>query len=227
MGFSKETNSTTRRVVVMKKRILDGTARAYGTYSTVRMVRMFQWLHKARLASGRGLGFAVLLAVSVMAALPAHANQDVVEFGNTIEVPKDSSIHDAVCFFCSLNAEGTVNGDIVVFFGNVKIHTPDGRANHDVVNFFGNVEAGDDTSIGGSLVNFFGSVHLGERASIGKDTVVMFGSLHAPSSVSFGGDRVVQPGWIFWGPLLTIVIGLWLLIRELRVRRYRRILRGY
>jgi hypothetical protein len=188
---------------------------------------MLQWLHKTSLASGRGLGLAIVLAVGAMAALPAHATQDVVEFGNTIEVPKDSSIHDAVCFFCSLNAEGTVHGDIVVFFGNVKIHAPDGRANHDVVNFFGSVEAGDDTSIGGSLVNFFGSVRLGERVSVSKDTVVMFGSLHAPSSASFGGDRVVQPGWLFWGPFLTIVIGLSILIRELRGRRHRRILRGY
>ena len=77
----------------------------------------------------------LLVAVVGALALPAHASKDEVQFGSTIHVPRDGSIHDAVCFFCDVDADGTVEGDIVVFFGDVHIGT---AANHDVVNFFGN-----------------------------------------------------------------------------------------
>jgi hypothetical protein len=166
----------------------------------------------------------VLFALLTMAAIPARASQDVVQFGSAINVAQNETIHDAVCFFCSVNVKGTVNGDIVVFFGSVRI---DGQANHDIVNFFGEVKAADNTSIGHDLVNFFGGVRLGENATVGEDTVVMFGSLRAADSSSIGGSRVVEPGWIFWGPFLLIAIGISFLVQEVRGRRRRRILRGY
>ena len=67
----------------------------------------------------------------------------MVQFGSTIHVARDTSIHDAVCFFCNVDADGTVDGDIVVFFGDVHIA---GNANHDVVNFFGNITADNKAS---------------------------------------------------------------------------------
>ena len=42
-------------------------------------------------------------------------------------------------------ARGTIDHDVVVFFGNVNI---EGRANHDVVNFFGHVTAADESTTG-------------------------------------------------------------------------------
>jgi hypothetical protein len=175
-------------------------------------------------ASRHVAGAALLLLVSALLTTPAYASQDVVQFGTTIKVPKDAAIHDAVCFFCSVEAEGAVNGDIVVFFGDVHIGT---KASHDVVNFFGHVRAEDETSIGGDLVSMFGGVHLGENVSVGKDMVSMFGSFSAPETVSVGGDRVIQSAWVFWTPLLLIVSAIWLLVHEVRGRRARRILRGY
>ncbi len=173
----------------------------------------------------RALGVALFVLLTAMLATPARASQDVVEFGSNIDVSQTDTIHDAVCFFCSVNVEGAVNGDIVVFFGNVRI---DGHANHDVVNFFGNVTAGDDASIKHDLVNFFGSVRLGQNVTVGQDLVVMFGSLRAAQSASFliGGSRVVEPGWIFWGPLLAIGLGIYFVVHEVRGGRRRRIL-GY
>jgi len=168
-------------------------------------------------------GVAVLLLAG-FAATPARASQDVVHFGSSIEVPADASIHDAVCFFCSVKAQGTVRGDIVVFFGSVEIN---GHADHDVVDFFGDVGVADDSSIGHSLVNFFGSVQLGEHAQVGQDTVVMFGDLRSASTASFGGDRVYQPGWVFWMPFLLIVGGIAFAVHEIREARRRRYLRGY
>lgn len=185
-------------------------------------------MHRLRHLSGRLLqpiaGVVFLLLVAGFAATPARANQDVVHFGSTIEVPKDDSIHDAVCFFCSVKAQGTVRGDIVVFFGSVDI---EGHADHDVVSFFGDVNAANDSSIGHDLVNFFGTVRLGEDVQVGEDTVVMFGSLHSASTASFKGDRVVQPAWIFWMPFLLIFGGISFAVHEIREARRRRYLRGF
>ena len=170
-------------------------------------------------------GLAVLLVMSCVLVKSARAEQDRVQFGSGIHVAAGDSIKDAVCFFCSVDAEGTVDGDIVVFFGSVHIA---GHANHDVVNFFGTVTADDNASIGQDLVNFFGGVRLGENASVGQDVVVMFGGLHADDSVSIHGDRVVQPAWIFWVPLMLIASGIVFIVREFRVQRYRRMMmRGY
>lgn len=169
-------------------------------------------------------GVMFLLLLAGFAAAPARAEQDVVHFGSSIEVPANDSIHDAVCFFCSVKAQGTVRGDIVVFFGSVEIN---GHADHDVVDFFGDVNAADDTSIGHSLVNFFGSVQLGEHVQVGQDTVVMFGDLRSASTASFGGDRVYEPGWIFWIPFLLIAGGISFVVHEFHEARRRRYLRGY
>ena len=173
----------------------------------------------------RLFGIALFVLLTAMLARPAQAEQDIVEFGSTIDIPQTDTIHDAVCFFCSVNVEGTVNGDIVVFFGNVRI---DGKANHDVVNFFGNVTTGNDTSIGHDLVNFFGGVRLGQNVTVGQDIVVMFGSLRAaqPASFMIGGSRVVEPAWLFWGPFLAVGLGIYFVVHEFRAYRRRRLL-GY
>jgi cytochrome c-type biogenesis protein CcmH/NrfF len=168
--------------------------------------------------------FLVVCLLIAASALSAHADRDAVQFGSNINVARGSSVQDAVCFFCSVNADGEVNGDIVVFFGNVHIA---GRANHDVVNFFGKVSAENDASIGEDLVSMFGSVRLGENASVSKDLVVMFGALHAPGTVTIGGDRVVQPPWLFWGPLLILALVIVVIVREFRAHRRRQFLRAY
>jgi hypothetical protein len=163
---------------------------------------------------------ALILAAVALGAIPAHADKDNVQFGSTIRVSPGETIHDAVCFFCSVDNRGTVNGDIVVFFGNVHI---DGKANHDVVNFFGNVRVEDGSSVGQDLVKFFGSVHLGNDVTVGKDIVCMFADLRAGENVTNGGDRVVEPAWIFWTPLLILFIIITVVVREIRHSRRRRL----
>jgi len=170
------------------------------------------------------LVFCLLAAALAAAATPALANNDAVQFGSNIHVAAGETVHDAVCFFCSVHVEGKATGDIVVFFGNVHLN---GEAQHDVVNFFGGVTAGDNSLIGNSLVSFFGGIRLGENVSIGKDMVAMFGSVHAPESVTVGGNRVVQPGWVFFGPLFLVFLIIFLVVREYRAYHQRLILRGY
>jgi hypothetical protein len=172
----------------------------------------------------RSLVVSLLGAALAAAATPAYANQDAVQFGSDIHVAREATVHDAVCFFCSVNVEGEVQGDVVVFFGNIHLA---GNANHDVVNFFGKVTVEDGVSIRQDLVSFFGVIRLGENVSVGKDMVAMFGSVHAPESVTVGKDRVVQSSWILFGPLILVGLIVILIVYEYRAHRRRVLLRGY
>ena len=168
---------------------------------------------------------AFLLAIAVVIAVPhAYANSDNVQFGSDIHIAADQPAHDAVCFFCSVRADGEVNGDIVVFFGDVDLN---GKAHHDVVNFFGRTTATANTTIDGDMVNFFGSVRLGENVSVGRDLVAFFGSMDAPSSVNVGGDRTVMPPWVVEFPPIVFIVVIVVLVYEYRSYRRRQFLRGY
>ncbi len=172
----------------------------------------------------RLLNACLFAAAIVVSATPAFASKDIVQFGSSVHIGPDTTAHDVVCFFCSVDNQGTIEGDTVVFFGNVHIS---GHSNHDVVNIFGTLKAENDSSIGSSLVSIFGSIRLGENVSIGKDLIAIFGGLRAAPTVSVGGDRVVQPGWIFWGPLLIFALIIIVVVREYRSYRRRLYLRGY
>ncbi|HEV2488040.1 MAG TPA: hypothetical protein VGT08_21140 [Terracidiphilus sp.] len=167
--------------------------------------------------------FTFLLAVTLaVTPTPAHADRDVVQFGNNINATAGNPIADAVCFFCSVHVDGEVKGDIVVFFGNVHVA---GNAHHDVVNFFGNITAADNSSISGDMVSIFSSIRLGEHVTVSKDLVVVFGSLHAPESASVGGDRVVQPAWIALVPLAVLMLIIILIVEQVHAYRRRQLLR--
>jgi len=166
----------------------------------------------------------LLLAAFAAASQPARAEQDAVQFFSNIEVSPGTTVHDAVCFFCSVNIEGKATGDVVVFFGNTHIASD---AQHDVVNFFGHVTADDNASIDNNLVSMFGSVRLGENVHVGQDLVTMFGTLHAGDGVSVQGDRVAEPAILFFGPLFFLILVVILIVREYRAYRRRLFLRGY
>ena len=166
----------------------------------------------------------LLVAALAAAAAPMRADNDAVHFGTNIYVAPNSTVHDAVCFFCNVNAEGTVKGDVVVFFGSVRLA---GNAEHDVVDFFGGVDAEDGAAVGRDLVSFFGMVQLGDDVSVGHDLVALMGSFRAADSVNVGNDRVVQPGWILDFPLIAMIILLLFAVREYRLWRRRQLYRGY
>lgn len=172
----------------------------------------------------RLLGVCLLASALGAFAVPAYASRDAVQFGSTIHVPRDTSIHDAVCFFCGVDADGAVEGDIVVFFGDVHIAT---NANHDVVNIFGSVRADNEATIGHDLVSIFGAVRLGDDVRIGDDFVALFGSAHLAPTVEIARDRVVQPAWVFWGPLLVFLGIIIVVVHEIRASRRRAYLRNY
>lgn len=166
----------------------------------------------------------LLCSALLLTATPARADKDAVQFGSNIVVAEGHSVHDAVCFFCSVNAKGDIDHDVVVFFGNVHIAH---QSKHDVVVFFGSVRAEDDAAIGHDVVNFFGNVHLGENVTVGNDLVVMFGGLHAADSANIAGSRVAQPIWVFWTPLIVLGLIITLVVREVRAMHRRRYFAAY
>lgn len=166
----------------------------------------------------------LLFSALLFSAVPARADKDAVQFGTNIVVPEGHSVHDAVCFFCSVNATGDIDHDVVVFFGNVHIAH---HSKHDVVVFFGTVRADDDATIGHDVVNFFGHVRLGENATVGNDLVVMFGGLSAADSANIQGSSVAQPIWVFWTPLIVFGLIITLIVREVRAAHRRRYYAAY
>jgi hypothetical protein len=172
----------------------------------------------------RALIFCILLAMISLGPIRAHASSDAVQFGSDINVPADHTVHDAVCFFCSVHIDGEATGDVVVFFGGVHI---DGRAQRDVVNFFGGTRLADNSIVGRDLVNFFGSVRAGDNVQIGRSLVIMFGSLRASASLTTGKDRVVQPGWVLWIPLLILAMIVIVIVRVFRAWQRRRMYMSY
>ena len=166
----------------------------------------------------------LLFSALLLTATPAHANKDAVQFGSNIVVPEGQTVHDAVCFFCSVNAKGSIDHDVVVFFGNAHITH---ESKHDVVVFFGSVHADDDAAIGHDVVNFFGTVRLGENSTVGNDVVVMFGGLNAAETASIAGNRFSQPIWVFWTPLLILGLIISLIVREVRARHHRQFIAAY
>jgi hypothetical protein len=170
------------------------------------------------------LAVCLLAAAFAAAATPAYADRDAVHFFSDIQVSPATTVHDAVCFFCSVRDEGEVEGDIVVFFGNVHIA---GKADHDVVNFFGKVSADDNAQIGQDLVSFFGAIRLGQNVSVGKDMVSMFGFTRVPASVSVGHDRVAMPFFILFAPLILVGLVVIFVVHQVRAHRRRQFLNAY
>ena len=167
---------------------------------------------------------ALALFCAAFASTCARADQDAVQFFSNIHVAEGSQVHDAVCFFCNLDAEGKVTGDAVVFFGNIHIAS---AAQHDVVSIFGQITADDNATIDHSLVSIFGGIRLGDNVHVGQDLVAIFGSLHTGQGVTVEGDRVAEPAMLFYGPFIFRAVVFVLLLREFRAWRRRRFRSSY
>ncbi len=143
-----------------------------------------------------------MLATLVCLFAPSAARaqgRDFVQFGNDIVVRNGEEVHDAVCFLCSIEIDGTVNGDTVAFLGNIHVR---GHAQRDAVVFLGNVT-------------------LGENASIEHDVVVFAGNLRLGPGASVGNDRVVFPFVLLLMPFLLVAAFVGLIVWAVRALVYR------
>src|SRR5579883_1272546 len=113
------------------------------------------------------LCFAMLLAGTFVPH--AHASADRVSFFHDITVGQSEEADDLVCFFCSIRADGKINGDAVSFFGGVRLNA---------------------TEISGDVVSFFGPVRLDGEAHIGGECVVLGANMHGSEDESMYGGKV-------------------------------------
>ena len=150
---------------------------------------------------------ACLFAPTVLFA-SSHKNgngNDHVGFGNTITVDEGQTAGDIVCAFCTVRIHGDVSGDIVTFFGDVKVDN-----NH---------------SISGDSVVFGGDLGLGDQSQIHGDLVLFGGEISQAPTAIIHGDRVVfaGTGWlmVLLSPLLIPIGIIWLIVHLVRRSRYR------
>ena len=157
------------------------------------------WPKRIAIHHGVRRGFLALL-LPFFLPLVAHAQgRDVVQFANNVVVHENEEVHDVVCFLCSIEVDGTAQGDLVAFAGNIRVK---GQANHDAVAFLGNIT-------------------LGENASIGNDAVAFAGSLRTAPGSSIGRDRVSFPFVLFLMPFLVLLGIVMLIVWAIRALMYR------
>ena len=144
------------------------------------------------------LTFCFLLMLAAYVRPASAATQDRVSFLNKIVVEPGETVHDVVCFLCSVDNRGEINGDVVSFLGGVRSNGP---MHKDVVSFLGSVSLGDGATVEGDLVVFGGNLHRTDTALIGK-------------------DQVVFPAAIFLVPLLILFAVFWGITRLIRRPRF-------
>ncbi|WP_058185386.1 hypothetical protein [Terracidiphilus gabretensis] len=159
-------------------------------------------------------------AALLFVATPARAdNGNSVQFFTDLRIDPNKSVENAVCFFCSVHAEGEINGNLVVLFGSAHISN---AVHQNVVSIFSSVTAQPNASIEQNVVNIFGNVRLGDGAHVGQNIVALFGATEFAPTTIIDGNRVIMPFWIFGIPTLLIGLVIYVIVREVRERRYRR-----
>jgi hypothetical protein len=112
---------------------------------------------------------AVCAFLLLFASAAFAQSRDEVRFGQDVTVPSEQTVHDVVCFLCSVHVDGAVHGDIVVLAGNVYLN---GAVHGDVVDFGGHVTLTSVASVGHEVVVFGGRLNQDPASTIGRDTVV-------------------------------------------------------
>jgi hypothetical protein len=167
----------------------------------------------------RLLSLCLCAAALLFFAAPAGAESNSVQFFTDLRVAPDKPVENAVCFFCSVHAEGEINGNLVILFGNAHVAS---TVHQNVVSIFSSVTALPNASIDQNVVNIFGKVRLGDGAHVGQNVVAMFGATQLAPSATIDGNRVIFPFWLFGIPALVVGLVIYVIVRELRERRFRR-----
>jgi hypothetical protein len=169
---------------------------------------------------------AALLGAALMAGgTPAHADGgDVIHVGRTIHINHGEEVDNAVCFFCSVEVDGTVTGDVVSFLGNVRIA---GDVQHDAVVVLGGLTAEKGSSIEQDVIAVLGEARLGENVIVGRDVVTFSGEVEMAPTATVGNQRIDNPGWYIWIPLACVLLILLWVMRSYGAYRKRLVARGY
>jgi hypothetical protein len=123
----------------------------------------------------RSLFLTFVLASAALGQSPGNRTY----FGEDIYVAPGQQVHNAICIFCSVQAEGDLTGHVFVLFGSL--------------NLSGRVEGGA-TVIGGNAV-------VDSQARVGGDTVVLGGNAVYETDESLSGSAYVVGGHLSHVPV--------------------------
>ncbi len=99
---------------------------------------------------------------------------EVPSFGQSIHVAAGQTLtEDAICFGCSVNVDGTLDGDIVAIGGSIRI--------------------GDHGRVTGDAVAVGGSVHLSDGADVAGDATAVGGRLEREPTAVVHGEASSTP----------------------------------
>ncbi len=117
-----------------------------------------------------GWSFVVAVLLTVGAFGQGAGNRTY--FNEDIFVASGQQIHNATCFFCSVQVEGDVSGHVLVLFGSLNVS--------------GQVKGGATVLWGNAVVD--------SQARIGGDTVVLVGNTVYEADESLSGNAYVVGG---------------------------------
>ncbi|MHB1022285.1 MAG: hypothetical protein ACYC46_08495 [Acidobacteriaceae bacterium] len=143
--------------------------------------------------------FSVMALFVSLPASAAHAPDDF-QFAHDVSVQHIQDGKNIVCFYCSVQIDGILKGNIAVFGGDLKIN---GKVSGNAVDFFGNTVI--DGVISKNIAVFGGNLSLLQDAIIGKNAVVFGGNLHHHPTAIIANDEVVVLRFYFIIQLLLVL----------------------
>jgi cytoskeletal protein CcmA (bactofilin family) len=153
---------------------------------------------------GRLSILALLVSMTMPAALAKSSSSTITQFGRDIRIGEGQQADEVTCFNCSVYVRGQVAGEITTFHGNIVIE--------------GNGQ------VGGEVTAFLGDVRLDEGTQIAGEVTVMGGRIRRPPSAKIAGDVTVfqGTGWIYvmlLSPFLVLAGIIALIVWLVRRRR--------
>ncbi|HSY70565.1 MAG TPA: hypothetical protein VK813_18080 [Edaphobacter sp.] len=160
--------------------------------------------------------FILPLLLTAGALGQAPANRTYV--AQDIFVASGQQIHNATCFFCSVQVEGDLTGHVFVLFGSVNVS---GQVQGSATVIWGNAVVDSQARIGGDTVVLWGNAVYETDESLSGSAYVLGGHMSHVSKASAEGR---SPHRVSVGPLFFCLLGVLvlLLLSLLIVPRIRR-----
>jgi hypothetical protein len=162
----------------------------------------------------RSFVFPLLLTVGALGQAPGSRTY----LGQDIFVASGQQVHNATCFFCSVQVEGDVSGRVVVLFGSLNVS---GQVRRSATVIWGNAVVDSQARIGGDTVVLGGNAVYETDESLSGSAYVLGGHM---SRVSRPHGESGAPSRVSLSPMFSwlIAVAAVLLLSVLIVPRVRR-----
>lgn len=155
----------------------------------------------------------LLLAPSALAQAPGNRTY----FGQDIFVASGQQIHNATCFFCSVQVEGDLTGHALVLFGSLNLS---GQVHESATVIGGNAVVDSQARIGGDTTVLGGNAVYEADESLAGDAMVLGGHLsHVDRRQGEDKRRLALSPSVLWLLVVLVLAGMLAAIIVPRIRR--------